>query len=63
MNEQDVEASKLLRKPLNIQTGQEDGHQGGRRYNPMDRGYEVLKRWVMDAAALKRKGVALQAAR
>jgi hypothetical protein len=50
----DVEKSKLLRKPLNIQTGTEDGHQGGRRYAPGDRGYEILRQWVMDAARLKR---------
>jgi len=53
INEGDVEQSKLLRKPLNVQTGQEDGHQGGRRYAPGDRGYEILKRWVYDAAALR----------
>jgi hypothetical protein len=49
----DPPSSKLLRKPLNIQTGEEDGHQGGLRYNPTDRGYEILKRWVLDAAELK----------
>ena len=54
VNENDVEQSKLLRKPLNVQSGQEDGHQGGRRFNPSDRGYEILRRWVLDAAALKR---------
>jgi hypothetical protein len=54
INEHDVENSKLLRKPLNVQTGQEDGHQGGRRYNPGDRGYEILRRWVLDAAMLKK---------
>jgi hypothetical protein len=48
----DVETSKLLRKPLNIQTGEEDGHQGGMRYTPGDRGYEILKTWVRDAARL-----------
>ncbi|MGH9660410.1 MAG: hypothetical protein ACRD96_17805, partial [Bryobacteraceae bacterium] len=53
VNEADVENSKLLRKPLNVQTGQEDGHQGGRRYNPEERGYQILRRWVLDAAALK----------
>jgi hypothetical protein len=53
VNETDVENSKLLRKPLNVQSGQEDGHQGGRRYNPGDRGYEILRRWVLDAAKLK----------
>jgi hypothetical protein len=54
VNEQDVEQSKLLRKPLNVQSGKEDGHQGGRRFNPGDRGYEILRRWVLDSAALKR---------
>ncbi|MEJ7605941.1 MAG: hypothetical protein WKF37_06675 [Bryobacteraceae bacterium] len=53
VNENDVEQSKILRKPLNVQSGKEDGHQGGRRYNPGDRGYEILRRWVIDAAALK----------
>jgi HEAT repeat protein len=48
-----VENSKLLRKPLNVQSGKEDGHQGGRRYNPGDRGYQIIRRWVLDAAALK----------
>lgn len=38
--------SKLLRKPLNVQTGKEDGHQGGRRYSPSDPGYQILTRWV-----------------
>jgi hypothetical protein len=53
INESDVENSKILRKPLNVQSGQEDGHQGGRRYNPGDRGYEIIRNWVMDAAKLK----------
>ena len=55
VDEQDVEQSKLLRKPLNVQSGKEDGHQGGRRFNPGDRGYEILRRWVLDSAALKRE--------
>ncbi len=54
VNETDVEQSKLLRRPLNVQDGKEDGHQGGRRFNPGDRGYEILRRWVLDSAALKR---------
>ncbi len=54
VNETDVENSKLLRKPLNVQSGKEDGHQGGRRFTPTDRGYEILRRWVLDTAALKR---------
>jgi hypothetical protein len=49
----DVEHSKVLRKPLNVQTGKEDGHQGGMRYKPTDRGYEILRRWAADAALLK----------
>jgi hypothetical protein len=49
-----VENSKLLRKPLNVQTGKEDGHQGGRRYNPEDRGYQIFRRWVLDSANLKK---------
>jgi hypothetical protein len=53
VNENDVEHSKLLRKPLNVQTGKEDGHQGGRRYNPNDRGYEIIRRWALDSARLK----------
>jgi hypothetical protein len=56
VNEVDVEQSKLLRKPLNVQSGKEDGHQGGRRFNPGDRGYEILRRWVLDTAALKKSG-------
>lgn len=56
VNDADVENSKLLRKPLNVQTGKEDGHQGGRRYNPEDRGYQIFRRWVLDAAALKKSG-------
>ncbi|MEX2139705.1 MAG: prenyltransferase/squalene oxidase repeat-containing protein [Pirellulales bacterium] len=52
IDRRDVENSKVLRKPLNIQTGEEDGHQGGMRYKPGDRGYEILKTWVRDAARL-----------
>ena len=48
VNVNDIETSKLLRKPLNIQTGKEDGHQGGRRYIPSDRGYQIIRRWVLD---------------
>lgn len=43
---EDVERSKLLRKPLNVQTGKEDGHQGGLRYRPNDPGYQLIRRWV-----------------
>ncbi len=61
VNETGVETSKLLRKPLNVQSGKEDGHQGGRRFNPNDRGYEILRRWVLDSAKLK-SGQPVQAA-
>ena len=53
VNENAVEQSKLLRKPLNVQSGKEDGHQGGRRFNPNDQGYKILEQWVRDAARLK----------
>jgi hypothetical protein len=53
VNETAVETSKLLRKPLNVQSGKEDGHQGGVRFNPNDRGYEILRRWVLDVAKRK----------
>jgi len=46
VNLAEPERSKLLRKPLNVQDGTEDGHQGGRRYLPTDDGYRILKRWV-----------------
>jgi hypothetical protein len=46
VNLTDIERSKLLRKPLNIQDGKEDGHQGGRRYAPGDPGYLILRHWV-----------------
>ncbi len=51
----DVEKSKFLRKPLNIQTGEEDGHQGGRRYQPNDPGYLILRKWVMNQVQLQQK--------
>src|SRR5947207_906374 len=50
----DLEKSKLLRKPLNIQDGKEDGHQGGRRYNPTDEGYLVLKHWAENQPAVQK---------
>lgn len=53
VNEVAVEQSKILRKPLNIQSGKEDGHQGGRRFNPNDQAYKILEAWVRDAARLK----------
>lgn len=55
VNLKDVEASKLLRKPLNVQTGKEDGHQGGRRYQPNDPGYQILKKWVTNQVAIQEK--------
>ena len=52
----DVEKSKFLRKPLNIQSGEEDGHQGGVRYAPDDAGYEVIRTWVLKQAELQQGG-------
>ena len=49
----DIEASKLLRKPLNIQTGEEDGHQGGVRFQAEDAGYQVIREWVLKQAELQ----------
>ncbi len=48
VNLTDIEQSKLLRKPLNVQTGKEDGHQGGRRYLPAERSYQIIRRWALD---------------
>ena len=45
---ENVPQSKLLRKPLNVQTGKEDGHQGGRRYQAADAGYKILTNWAMN---------------
>ncbi|MEX0703937.1 MAG: hypothetical protein WD069_17690 [Planctomycetales bacterium] len=50
---ENVPKSKLLRKPLNVQTGEEDGHQGGRRYMPEDPGYLILKKWVENQARMR----------
>ena len=50
-----VEKSKLLRKPLNVQTGKEDGHQGGRRYQPNDPGYQILRKWALNHIANQSK--------
>lgn len=52
VNLADLERSKILRKPLNVQDGKEDGHQGGRRYLPGDEGYLLLKRWVTNQPKL-----------
>ena len=49
----DIEKSKFLRKPLNIQSGEEDGHQGGVRYEQGDRGYQVIREWVLGQAELQ----------
>ena len=56
VNLQDVEKSKFLRKPLNIQSGEEDGHQGGVRYDASDPGYGVLRDWVLKQASLQKSG-------
>lgn len=53
INDTAVDQSKILRKPLNVQSGKEDGHQGGRRFNPNDQAYKILDLWVRDAARLK----------
>lgn len=45
-----VEQSKVIRKPLNVQTAEEDGHQGGRGFKLADRGHEIIRRWAEDAA-------------
>ena len=50
----DIEKSKLLRKPLNIQDGKEDGHQGGRRYSPTDPGYLIIRHWVENQAVVQK---------
>lgn len=47
--------SKVLRKPLNVEDAQEDGHQGGRRYTPTDEGYLLLKRWVENQPLVQKK--------
>ena len=50
------ERSLLLRKPLNVQTGQEEGHQGGVRYEPEDEGFRVLRNWVLRQTRLQTGG-------
>ncbi|HUG81412.1 MAG TPA: hypothetical protein VML01_07100 [Bryobacterales bacterium] len=50
----ELERSKLLQKPLNIQTGKEDGHQGGQRFEAGDAGYQVIRQWVLKQAELQR---------
>ena len=53
---EDPERSLLLRKPLNVQTGQEEGHQGGLRYEQDDEGFRVLRDWVIKQAQLQAPG-------
>jgi len=53
VNMKDLANSKILRKPLNVQDGKEDGHQGGRRYLPGDEGYLILKNWVENQPAVQ----------
>ncbi|MEC7565966.1 MAG: hypothetical protein VX738_09820, partial [Planctomycetota bacterium] len=55
VNTMEVKSSKLLRKPLNVQSGKEDGHQGGRRYQPDDPGYLILKAWVENQVVIQDK--------
>ncbi len=57
----DPERSLFLRKPLNIQTGQEEGHQGGLRYRQNDPGFQVIRAWVARQAELQQSGAALLA--
>ena len=49
----DPERSLVLRKPLNVQTGQEEGHQGGVRYEAGDAGYATLHKWVLRQVELQ----------
>ena len=51
----DVEKSKFLQKPLNIQSGEEDGHQGGVRYEADAPGYQVIRNWVLGQTELQRQ--------
>ena len=48
-----VEKSKFLLKPLNIQTGEDDGHQGGVRYERDDAGYQIIEDWVRKQAEMQ----------
>jgi hypothetical protein len=52
----ELERSKFLQKPLNIQTGEQDGHQGGKRYEADDPGYHLIRRWVLRQAELQQAG-------
>ena len=52
----DLDNSLLLRKPLNLQTAEEEGHQDGRRYKPDDPGYLILRKWAENQKAIRRAG-------
>ena len=56
VNLNDPERSLLLRKPLNVQTGEEEGHQGGMRYEAGEPGHEILRKWVIRQAELQAGG-------
>jgi hypothetical protein len=56
VNLKDLERSKILRKPLNVQDGTEDGHQGGRRYLPQDEGYLLIRKWVENQPRIQGAG-------
>ncbi len=56
VNPADPERSLLLRKPLNVQTGQEEGHQGGLRYEADEEGFQVLRDWVFKQVELQAGG-------
>jgi hypothetical protein len=53
VNVPDPAQSLLLRKPLNVQTGQEEGHQGGLRYEAEDQGYQILRDWAFKQSELQ----------
>lgn len=46
--------SKLLLKPLNIQTGETGGRQDGVRYERDNSGYQVVRDWVVKQGRLQR---------
>ena len=54
VNLENPERSLLLRKPLNIQSGQEEGHQGGQRFEYDDAGFQTLKDWVFGQGKLQK---------
>ncbi len=55
VNLDQVEESRFLRKPLNIQTPEEEGHQGGQRYEPDDAGYQTIRSWVLQQLELQKE--------